>query len=226
VRNVEPSGRPEVPQGFINLRDLGGLPARDGRRLRSGLVYRAASLHHAEADGWPDDIPLPAIVIDLRTPDEIERTGACPPIGTARRHTLPLLTGLWGPNDYDPDEGLAGIFAERYLRMAADAAPSIAAALELLAGDDGLPAVFFCTAGKDRAGVLTAILLAADYARSAEPVIELSEWTRSPLLSAPEEAMRRFLTGLCEAYGDAAAYAASIGVARGVIEELKTRLVV
>ena len=31
--------------GGLNVRDLGGYPAADGRRLRWGLVYRSDSLH-------------------------------------------------------------------------------------------------------------------------------------------------------------------------------------
>ena len=69
--------------------------------------------------------------------------------------------------------------------MLDNAGEEIRSALEVLAGPDALPAVFHCTAGKDRTGLLSAILLTllgvpedtvvADYALSQEAMGRLKE---------------------------------------------------
>lgn len=62
-------------QGGINFRDLGGQPTGDGRRVRSGKLFRSGSLHMMTTDDLShlDAIPIRR-VIDYRDPGEVNRS--------------------------------------------------------------------------------------------------------------------------------------------------------
>jgi protein-tyrosine phosphatase len=64
-------------EGLDNVRDVGGLPLRDGRTTRTGVLLRSASLRHctpADVMHLVDDFGL-RLVLDLRTQREIDRDG-------------------------------------------------------------------------------------------------------------------------------------------------------
>jgi protein-tyrosine phosphatase len=108
--------------------------------------------------------------------------------------------------------------------------------------------VFHCAAGKDRTGVLAAIVLgllgvdpdviAADYSLSGASMPRLRAWfeatvpearsimTNQPeaFMQAPVEAMSLFLEGVEARYGSVAAYADGIGVTSGTIAALRESL--
>jgi protein-tyrosine phosphatase len=111
-----------------------------------------------------------------------------------------------------------------------------------------MPAVFHCTAGKDRTGLLSAIVLSllgvdeetvvADYALSGEAMGRLrdkivSKYPDSKTLldnldevfSAHPTKMVNLLAYLREHYGSVEAYAAGIGVPPEVVEALRAALV-
>ena len=114
------------------------------------------------------------MVVDLRGPFEVERDPSRLPAATRR---LPLP--LWNPVDDEVDTLGAAIMSEdpavqRELlgdgkamaqlldgnrRMPETAAREFETFLRVIAGDDGLPVVVHCTAGKDRTGLAIAILL-------------------------------------------------------------------
>ncbi|MDT7663439.1 MAG: protein-tyrosine phosphatase, partial [Pseudonocardiales bacterium] len=69
-----------VLEGCENVRDLGGLPLRDGGRTRFGQVLRSARLHEltdADVRFLTEDFGL-RTVIDLRSPREVEKDGPTP----------------------------------------------------------------------------------------------------------------------------------------------------
>jgi protein tyrosine/serine phosphatase len=67
-------------QGTVNARDVGGVPAADGRMVRSGVLFRSANLQHLT----PGDVEHLVVelgirrVIDLRTDVEVNRDGPGP----------------------------------------------------------------------------------------------------------------------------------------------------
>lgn len=148
-------------EGCYNFRDLGGYPAADGRAVRWRTLYRSDALHHLterDAARARDELRV-RTAIDLRTEAEVE---AYPePVGLLpRRHHLPFLATLKRSSDavQRVDRGPEAT-AERYLRMLEGAGPQVAEAVRILAESDALPAVFYCAVGKDRTGILAAVVL-------------------------------------------------------------------
>ncbi len=117
----------------------------------------------------------------------------------------------------------------------------------MLSGPDALPAVFHCTAGKDRTGLLSAIVLSllgvpeetvvADYALSQEAMGGLKEKiirkypdsadllnSIEGVFSAEPAKMHTLLSYLHEHYGSVDRYVAGIGVADGVVASLRAAL--
>jgi protein-tyrosine phosphatase len=229
----------------FNLRDVGGCRTGDGAIVRSGMIYRAASVHRCARA----DLPFARTLVDLRSSAELAREGACEPDGATVMH-LPVLENVWGPDAYDADEPLEEFFADRYMDMLVTGRHALAGMLRKLGEPGSFPVVLFCAAGKDRTGVAAAVLLslldvpdehvAADYALSAEPVRDMVDWLRgeaawdsqavaaadSPVLGAPKEAMLRFLALLRDAHGSAEGYARAIGVSGDEISSLRARLTV
>ena len=114
---------------------------------------------------------------------------------------------------------------------------------------DGTPAVFHCAAGKDRTGVVAAVLLglldvpadeiAADYHATAGAMAALVDWltlehpealdamTSQPpeYLEAPIEAMDGFLVEVDRRYGSMRGLAQHLGVDDATIDRLRAAVV-
>ena len=90
---------------------------------------------------------------------------------------------------------------EGYISMADEGRRAIGNAVALLAGPAALPAVFHCTAGKDRTGILAAILLSAIGVRDEDIVDDYmltgeSRAARSAYLRVHEPDYYAFLANL------------------------------
>lgn len=175
--------------GPANFRDLGGYPTLDGRRLRHGRVFRSDSLSHmSDADArHVAEVLGVATVVDLRAGHEVETFGHGP-LGTfgVSVHHLPIVDETSpdrverAPDAVDPSTlGLDRIYSMMLERFGG----RFAAVLRVLAEPTNQPVVFHCAAGKDRTGLVAALLLAvlgvddeiisADYAITAERMDEL-----------------------------------------------------
>jgi protein-tyrosine phosphatase len=236
----------------FNFRDLGGYRGRAGQTLRWFSLYRSDGLNRLAADdaeqvGW---LQL-STVVDLRTERECRERGRFPrEMIPLRYHHLPMLTRTWDEDGLEPDGDAAEFLRARYREMLDVGADCIAAALELLATPDAYPLVFHCAAGKDRTGVLAAVILGllgvddetivADYALSGSAVVELVDWLRqnrpellggmieqpTSHLEAPQEAMRRFLRDVRERHGSMVGYVRHIGVELETVERIHDHLLV
>jgi protein-tyrosine phosphatase len=148
--------------GAYNVRDLGGLPAGD-RRVRRFALVRGDSpdgLTDADIATLRDLVGLRS-VLDLRTaaevPDEISRIAAA---GIECLH-IPLidLSGTLSGSMLLAEMVSDG--AAAYRRMLTAAAPRMPRIIQFLLGQDRAPALIHCAAGKDRTGIVVAVLLAA-----------------------------------------------------------------
>ena len=225
-----------------NVRDLGGYTIGDGRPIAWGRLWRADGLARLTAADLAALAPLHlSTVIDLRTAGEVETAGRFPfeqhPVDLVH---LPVVDRTWVheelPSFDDHDDPEVEFLAWAYADMLADGGPRFGDALRHLARPGVLPAMFHCAAGKDRTGLLAALLLAglgvdddviaADYALTAAAMVRMrASWAaQSPeaaariaevpsmLLAARPEAMVRTLVALREAYGSIDDYLGTIGV--------------
>ena len=139
-----------MPVDLPNLRDVAGLPAADGRRVRPGVLLRSALPERD--DVVPDDLAWPpSVVIDLRSPFEL-RNGHPLEHLEARLVNLPLLDALRPGNN--GSESLAALYAV----VLEDAAHMLVELVGEVADADG-PVLVHCAAGKDRTGVGVALVL-------------------------------------------------------------------
>ncbi len=176
------SGRPTRPGAGLglttspNLRDLGGWPTGDGRRVVFGAVFRSTDLSRlAGADVEAFDALGIRAVFDLRTegermmaPDALPEGAAVEFLDVLADSTTALPADLMALLT-DPPAATAALTADRVGRMFADAyreivmLPSARAAYRSLftdlASPGRRPALIHCTTGKDRTGWAVAALL-------------------------------------------------------------------
>jgi protein-tyrosine phosphatase len=166
-----------VLEGVRNFRDIGGHRTVDGRRVRTGEIFRAA--HFAEATD-ADLKVLEAlgirVVIDFRGPAEIEAEGADRLWDGARLVSIPMHDPARG-NDIrtllysSPPEVVAEVYGEGRSAEAmakgsvffvtdAERVEQFGTMFRTIIDAEG-PAVFHCAAGKDRTGWGASLMLLA-----------------------------------------------------------------
>ncbi len=233
--------------GVFNFRDLGGYAAADGRRVRWRTVFRADGLSRLTADDVEALRPLGLrAVIDLRTDRELEQRGRFPvDVYPVVFHHLSVLDVTWDA-EAAARQGLpvTEFLHHAYTEILAGGGPRFGVALNLLAEAEHLPAVFHCAGGKDRTGLLAALLLGllgvddativADYAltqaamprvlaaiAAEDPALETAIAEMPPsFLAADPDAMALVLADLARDHGSVAGYVDSIGVGRDRVERL------
>lgn len=239
-----------MPEGTVNWRDLGDLPARHGTRVRPGRLFRSDTLQELNPDDVDTVTRLLGVrtVLDLRYRQEslVEGSGL---LGrtSVTHHGLPMV----GRDGDDLSHVLPGDEADHlvrwYLSILEVSQEHIAQAFVLLAHDGSLPAVVHCAAGKDRTGVLVGLVLSAigvpddvvawDYARStlALPRIlsrlaTMRTYASQPGSLRPDRnrteaaTMHAFLHGVRGRYGSPERYLDGIGVSRAVVDDLHAAL--
>ncbi len=230
---------------LCNFRDIGGYATEDGRTVRWQRLYRADSL------GWLDGDDLTTFralrvrsVIDLRHAYEVEKAGRIPESEGQHYQNLPIEGRRWQTDAFSEELGVARYLADRYLEISEDGVRNLRTALETIARADNAPVVIHCAAGKDRTGVLTALVLSlagvsesdivADYALTGLATERfVADWTRrhpgAPLWPgfglAPAEAMRHFLTDLTARHGSIERYVRQeLQLSSATIAELRAHL--
>jgi protein-tyrosine phosphatase len=235
-------------EGCFNVRDLGGLLATDGSEVRWRMLFRADGLHRLSPAGTALLHELGVTtVIDLRTAEELETRGRVPEIPSmAAYHHLPLFDMLPDASVMEEWEDPLAL-GRHYADLAEQGAPAIAQALSILSGAAAYPVVFHCAAGKDRTGVLAALVLgllgvpddqiADDYAASGPGMRRMLHWLQetypdgrdeierraAAIVACEPEAMHEFLSVLRDRYGSVEGFAAAIGL-RGAAGDLRAVL--
>ena len=148
--------------GITNFRDLGGYPTGSGGVTRWGLVYRADALHKLTDDDLRSFAGLGIrVVYDLR--GDIERAEF--PSRPASVH-VPIIGRPSGSPSLGTQAGVTTsdgetILRDMYVGILEHSALQIGVILRGLSDPRGVPAVFHCHGGKDRTGVVAAVLLLA-----------------------------------------------------------------
>jgi protein-tyrosine phosphatase len=169
-------------EGVVNIRDVGGLPTADGRRIRSGVLIRSANLSsvtEADVARLVNELGVRR-VLDLRTDVEVRNSEPGLLRGTegvtfhhlslypdgkseaeaeleaqAEAEASPDPVAPWAGEQYPEDRDPQVVSYLRYLERRPD---SIVAALRAIAEPDGATVVH-CAAGKDRTGMVIALAL-------------------------------------------------------------------
>ena len=186
-------------EGVDNVRDAGGLPLRDGGRTRFGELFRSANLRHVtdvDVAHLVDVVGL-RLVIDLRTAREIDRDG--PTLVAGAGVETVALSFLPDDGEALPETGDdSDPLLRSYLGYLVDRTENVVEAVRLLGGPDAGPTLVHCAAGKDRTGVLLALVLdavgvereavIADYALSAQHVETMfRRWTTAFNREMPDD---------------------------------------
>jgi protein-tyrosine phosphatase len=147
-----------------NFRDLGGIPATDGRLIRNGLLFRSGDLSTLT----DEDIVVAehlglATVIDFRAPREVEKRPD-KPIATVKEFiALPIQDAAREVAEryFDANDalGLENVLIGDYRRLITDHVQEYRKFFEILSLTENLPLVFHCAAGKDRTGLASVLLL-------------------------------------------------------------------
>lgn len=198
--------------GLVNMRDLGGLPTRDGGRTQPRRLIRSDNLQDltdADVQHLVDELGV-TDVVDLRTGTELHREGPGPlrrvDALTHHHHSLveertfdrvaekALL--VRDPGERPPRD--ASFWAEHYLGYLSKRPDAVSEALRVVARAEGA-AVVHCAAGKDRTGTVVALALevagvpreevVADYVLSAERIEAIVDRLRTS--STYREALER-----------------------------------
>jgi len=229
---------------MFNFRDLGGHKTKDGRTVRWRKLFRSDSVHHMTTGdvSYARDLLNIRTVIDLRTPEEVQCQGigalVVPPVA---RHHFSLTNSTAEMDDIQP-----------YIRILNTSGLNLAEAFNVLANTETYPAVFCCNMGKDRTGVLAAVLLGAlgvddeqimhDYemtkqsiSQNTSRVIEHIQSDYNTLIDdippflarvidTKPQAIKAALINLRDEYGSIRDYVRSIGVTEDALVRLEQAL--
>jgi protein-tyrosine phosphatase len=241
-------------ENVINFRDLGGYRAGDGRTVAWRRLFRSGEFRNmtgGDLDRLTGEIGL-TTVLDLRSVPEVERQG----VGLLEGADIKYRNIAFMTDDDDPEANASRYahcthMGEFYLEMARqkDYGKRIIEALEVIADSGNHPLVFHCAVGKDRTGMLAAVLLSLlgvaekdiieDYTLS-EPYMDelLARLKNNPQKSDPPldipdyfwkaspESMKLFLSMLREEYGSARGYMEAQGADSSLTERLEKALLV
>ncbi len=245
--------RPRLARdGIFNVRDLGGLPAGDDAMVAPQRLVRADALHRARGS-------LSALrehgvvrVLDLRDQRERDEEGFLDAEGIEVLHH-PVLdpTFEWFDRDHvDPSALLAQRYQQILTSFPDRFAGAVGSIVEVVAVPDRSGAVaYHCAVGKDRTGLLTALLLGAlgvpedvivaDYVRSATATAVQVSWLWSMgrpggqvtdadlelgVWSARPETMRTTLQWLRVEHGGIEGYLVDAGVTAATLGDLRGAL--
>jgi protein-tyrosine phosphatase len=255
-------------KGLQNLRDIGGYPARHGGLVRRGKIYRAEALVFpgtvTKASIWAAENIEAYKALALKTVVDLRALHEASLLPSAWAHAtdatllqLPLDAGGEGDATEIMNRLRAGTMrsfgvddlARFYADILRRQARMFGRVFEELAAPDRFPALVHCAAGKDRTGILVALLLeslgtprelvVADYAmtgvlrpnRVREYADVLSPVGIEPdavraLFESPADAMNATLEGIDSDYGDVRHFLIkAAGVSPAVLEALQANLI-
>ena len=246
--DIDPRRHLEI-EGTHNVRDLGGYETRNGRQTRWGRFLRSDGLQEVTAAGRVKLLELGLkTVVDLRRGSELAIAPSVFAGSTdVAYHHLDMI-GEGPLEEAQPLSDGAERIAHTYCLWLDRRPEAVGRILGTLAAPDALPALYNCAAGKDRTGVISALLLsvagveddliAADYTLSARFLLDRylgfleAEGNAQPEVSeedyrhefVPAAAMSQVMRHLHDEYGGAESYMRTVGLQGRQIERLRSGL--
>lgn len=156
----------------LNFRDIGGIRTIDGKQVRWGKIYRSGKFEKLRSQEFEAMKTLGiTTVVDLRTPGEVDHEPDNIPANQGINWIHIPVSGITDEEleqtkkeirKLDPVEfDGAGKMETVMNRFALQGTQDFAKVFRLLLDDKNNSLVYHCTAGKDRTGLLTALILAA-----------------------------------------------------------------
>ena len=212
--------------GGKNFRTIGGFPAADGQHVAAGRVYRSGHLGelagHIGAELGSLDVHT---IVTFQTRKEIDILGDSPPalLPAAAWEHIPI-GDRWFEDDWLVEDWASQ--GDFYLAMVRDHASHWARFLRVFTREASFPVLYHCTAGRDRTGVATVLLLeslrvsrsviVADYLLSNEVFQE----------NVQEASVLDPLFGAIDERGGIDRFLGEIGLVHGEIEAIRSNLLV
>jgi protein-tyrosine phosphatase len=218
--------------GCLNIRDLGGLPTEDGRTTAFGAVLRADNVRRLTEEGWARALGYGVrTVLDLRSAGERGDDGPAP--SELDVITVSLFDDFDSDDRYRADLGVRLKGKEvptQYRMLYSEAlrrnAREFALAVEAIAAAQPGGVIVHCVGGKDRTGVLVALLLRL--ARVPLPAVvadyERSEERLGVFDSAPREVIGQVLKDVELRYGGVTGYLLNAGASNPTLSNVRRRL--
>lgn len=231
------------------MRDLGGYLNAAGRPVPWRHFLRADSLHELDA-GEAERLQFEGLrmVIDLRTAREVrDAPSKLEPLRGVEWVNLPLFDALSPAALAEVDVPDGHPLLGMYVTALETRGPAICTILDRMSQPDEGIVLFNCTAGKDRTGIIAALLLGlagttsediiADYALTEDHIPTLvAEFlararanggdveSYATLLESPAAAMAGMLAHIDGKYGSIMGYFDHIAVPNNVLAQLQNRL--
>jgi protein-tyrosine phosphatase len=230
-----------------NFRDLGGYPTASGQSTKWRTLFRSDGLYRLRGADDMSRVRQLGLksVIDLRTEREQRDQGIFPTDDIeVSFHHLSIVDVTWSDTETPEFDDEVEFLVWGYRDMLEIGSSRFADAMHVLAQTDSVPAVFHCAAGKDRTGVLAALLLSslgvddahicADYGLTQDAMQRTIAWSKvhrpelaeryatipKAFLAADPRAMQIVLTELAQKHGSVRNYVREIGVADATVEAL------
>ncbi|MEI7759230.1 MAG: tyrosine-protein phosphatase [Thermoleophilia bacterium] len=239
--------------GCCNVRDLGGIETSTGRRTRYGAVVRADNIRRLSATGWQSALDHGIrCVVDLRFDGEEPGEPDAPPEIEVISVSLFGKHSVHAARVFDDRllaaDDVGSVFAAGYIRTLERSPERVVQAVAAVADADHDHGVLVhCFAGKDRTGIISALLLSvagvpdeaiiADYAASEANMPGLfDDWiaaaadadvltTRQRSALSPTATMEGVLAWLQQSGGGARGYLRAGGLTSAQVQRLERRLV-
>lgn len=237
-------------EGSYNVRDLGGYLTADGHHTRWKVLVRAGNLDKVSAAGcqYLTDYGIKT-VIDLRDEWEVEDfPNVFAQSEQVRYVSLPLIGNRLSQDEAWKAAGQTLFRLEELYGYYLDHCQAQIGSIVAAISESTPGTIFHCYAGKDRTGLIAALLLGAvgvsiediaeDYAQTSQHITHLvSDWEEYAVKNdydmqllkrdsgAMPETMVNTLNYLTERYGGVKGYLVSCGVAESQIVELRSLFV-
>jgi len=244
-------------EACFNIRDVGGYPTNSGGRIRWRRLIRADNQRRLTPDGCAALVDYGvATVIDLRAPFERRidpspfATGPVMP-GAPIYLTIPILDSKGRDAAVADAINAASTVEAMYRPLLDHCREQIGAVIRAIASAPDGGVLVYCHAGKDRTGLIAALVLAIagvrrstiarDYAlsdaclrplyeaqlleeRDADKRAALARQLYSPLNAARPRTMAATLASLDERHGGVSAYLRGTGVEEEELKRLRARM--